>query len=92
MQKVDQISWRRDLNGYVGDGMSDHFSVTAEYQYLSNGKYRGVVVRSLIGRFSSDGFEFHCVTERNSKDEAVSDAKNLAARLCVRPSTSFQGI
>jgi hypothetical protein len=58
----------------------EHASIAAEFRRLENGKYRGVVVQSLVGRFSIDEFEVHCALERNTEDEALKDAQNLAER------------
>jgi hypothetical protein len=56
---------------------SKNVSISAEYRHLPNGRYRGVIVRSLIGRFSNDEFEVYCANERETEDEALKDAKAL---------------
>jgi hypothetical protein len=58
----------------------EKLSVAAEYSRSKNGKYRGVVVESLTGRFSSDVFEIHCESERDSKEEAIRDASEFIER------------
>jgi hypothetical protein len=59
---------------------NQNFSVTTEYFRLENGKYRGVVVESLIGRFSADSFEIHCENMHASKEEALEDANRFVER------------
>ena len=51
-----------------------------EYQYLRNGKYRGVIVWSLIGRFSNDDVERFCEFERETKEQALNDARRALWR------------
>jgi hypothetical protein len=58
----------------------ENISISAEYRHLPNGRYRGVVVRSLIGRFSNDEFELYCANERETEDEALKDANALLNR------------
>jgi molecular chaperone DnaK (HSP70) len=55
-------------------------STVAEYRRLGNGKYQGVIVQSSIGRFSSDDFEFFCESARDSKEDALKDARALAEK------------
>lgn len=59
---------------------NQNVSVTAEYAHLENGKYRGVIVESLIGRFSVDSFETHCEKEHASKEQALEDANRFVER------------
>jgi hypothetical protein len=56
---------------------SENITISAEYRHLPNGRYKGVIVRSLIGRFSNDEFELYCQNERATEDEALRDAKAL---------------
>lgn len=59
---------------------NDRVLVSAEYRLLKNGKYQGVVVQSLIGRISSDNFEFPCVNEYPTKEEALREAKQVVEK------------
>jgi len=51
------------------------FVTQFEYRYLRNGKYRGVIVWGLAGRFSSDDVERFCEHERDTKEQALNDAR-----------------
>ena len=58
----------------------ERISMSAEWRRLANGRYKGVVVRTIIGCFSADDFEMDCIYERDSKEDAIKDAKELASR------------
>ena len=58
----------------------NRLAISAECRRLANGRYKGVVVRSIIGRFSADDFQVECVNERDSKEEAMRDARDLACK------------
>lgn len=65
-----------------------NISISAEYRPLPNGRYKGVIVRSLIGRFSNDEFELYCQNERDTEDEALTDAMDLLSK-CDAPATGI---
>jgi len=56
------------------------FVTQFEYQNLGNGKYRGVIVWSLIGRLSNDDVERFCEYERETKEQALNDARRALWR------------
>jgi hypothetical protein len=55
--------------------LKNRFTRQFEYRYLRNGRYRGVIVWSLIGRFSDDDVERFCEHERETKEQALNDAR-----------------
>jgi hypothetical protein len=55
-------------------------SIAAEYRRLGNGKYKGVLVQSLVSRFSTDHFELPCAIDRDTQEEALRDAEALAEK------------
>jgi hypothetical protein len=55
-------------------------SIAAEYRRLENGKYKGVLVQSLVSRFSTDHFELPCAMDRDTREEALRDAEALAEK------------
>lgn len=59
---------------------NQNITVTAEYARLENGKYRGVIVENITGRFSVDSFEIHCEKEHDSKEQALEDANKFVER------------
>ena len=59
---------------------TERLLLTAECRRLPNGRYMGVAVQSLIGRFSADAFERPCLEERDSEEEALRDAETLIRR------------
>lgn len=73
------------INGMI---QPQNISLSAEYRPLPNGRYKGVIVRSLIGRFSNDEFELYCQNERDTEDEALTDAKALLSK-CDAPATGI---
>jgi hypothetical protein len=59
----------------AGPPLRNRFVTRFEYRYLHNGKYRGVIVWSLIGRLSDDDMERDCEHERETKKQALNDAR-----------------
>jgi hypothetical protein len=47
---------------------------------LTTDRYKGVVVRTIIGRIPADDVETDCRNELDSKEDAIKDAKEPASR------------
>lgn len=71
---------KRKQEGKMTFNSDQKVSITAEYRRLDNGKYKGIVVQSLISRFSTDHFELPCAADRDTEEEALRDAKALVEK------------
>jgi hypothetical protein len=69
--------------------INERTTLATEYRRLANGKYMGIVVERSVGRFSTDDFEYACADERNTKEEAFSDAKQLVQKYSEKASSAI---
>jgi hypothetical protein len=70
---------QRYIDRTLSGNILDERLVEADVQRLENGKYRGFVIISLPDQGNHGEMEFLCDTERDTVEEALSDAEALAA-------------